>query len=758
MLPLWHKLQELAQHPAAIFLKKLIGDPIQLYAVFLVTTVMYYYHDTMTWFYTIISVLISWLMMRFYDFVARHKWIGPLTYLVYMFAGLEIVGMMTNWGQQDYPISFMVWFLTPQSVVTFSAWYTASIYLLMIGFLTSAVYYFSKIRYRMSMQFLIMLIPLSLYAKEGIHMPAILVIILLASYFLLMIYCRQINNSETVRYIPSFHGSMSIAVYVLAFSIIAAIVPKPEISADREFIDNAMSYSTWSDVLMNAISMFTDTTDNSVSTSNNTRTIFYVSSPEALRLRTQTYSYYQSDDSWTVNRDYDYPDQAYPSGSMTYAPRSGLQAILDAASQNAEFAEKYHLSDFAGITLPEQELRTVSICPLYYPMQIMPSPSRTAYASVQSTSPLTISVTGTLYGNNIRDWNLMQYYSDTYARYSAVQPILQRLSGTDYPALLEEAEEVLHDSAPEQAALLQTIRQECSDAYTYLDTAQKQDMQSEIIRNLAEQITSGLTSDFDKAKAIETYFLDAGFVYDQAFQKPAGSNAEYFLTESKTGVCYEYATAMVMLCRSLGLPARYVQGYNLNQMYAGNFRGRECNYVIKARDAHAFPEVYISGYGWMSFEPTVPSMEMLEDAEAENQNVIRWGYAMLVFALLAGIAYFSMPHIREAFFRKRILRMQAFDSAAAIFRRMRLLEHLPESTTVRELANHSARFYPEPMLFDHLDILLYSHTAVSGSVTAAQLAGFYQDWCEKRTQFLKEQAQLRKQQAKANRKKSKIHA
>ncbi|MBR4318658.1 MAG: hypothetical protein IKP69_01240, partial [Oscillospiraceae bacterium] len=514
---MWNKLQELSQQPFALFLKKLIGDPVQLYAVFLVTTVMYYYHSDMTWMYTIISILLSWVMMRFYDFIARHKWIGPLTYLVYMFAGLEIVGMITNWGKQNYPISFMVWFLTPQSVVTFSGWYTVSIYLLMIGFLTSAVYYFSKTRYRMSMQFLIMLIPLSLYAKEGIHMPAILVIILLASYFLLMVYCRQMNNPDEIRYLPSFHGSVSIAAYVLVFSILAAIFPKPSVNADREFIDNAMSYSTWSDVLMNAISMFTDTTDNSVGTSNNTRTIYYVSSPESLRLRTQTYSYYQADDSWSVIRDYDYPDQSY-SPNMTYRPQDVLQAILDAA-QNSDFAQKYHLEDVKNTVLLEQKLSTVAICPRYYPMQVLPSPTRTVSSSQGGV--MTISKTGTFAGNQ-SDWATVQYYSDTYARYQTVTPILKKLSGETYLSLLEDAQKILETSAPEESALLAQVQQECQEAYQFFNDADAQDFHSETIQNLAEQITAGLTSDFDKARAIESYFLDENFIYDQAYQKPKG--------------------------------------------------------------------------------------------------------------------------------------------------------------------------------------------------------------------------------------------
>ena len=748
---MWNKLQELSGHPAAVFLKKLIGDPVQLYAVFLVTTVMHYYHSGMAWLYTVIAVFVSWVMMRFYDFVASHKWIGSLTYLVYMFAGLEIVGMLTNWGQQSYPISFLVWFLTPQSVVSFSAWYTVSIYLLMLGFLTSTVYYFSKIRYRMSMQFLIMLIPLSLYAKEGIQMPAVLVIILLASYFLLMIYCRQMHNQSEIRYLPSFHGSMSIAVYVMLFSIAAAIVPKPAITADREFIENAMSYSSWSDILMNAISMFTDSTDNTVGSSNNARTVYYAASPETLRLRTQTYSYYLENDSWNVIRDYDYPDRDIPAGMMTYKPQALLQAILDAGSLNADFAETYQLSEFTGTALSEQQLRTLSLYTLY-PMQVLPSPTRTSAPVFPSRGILQISRTDTFRGSNISSWSQMQYYSDTYALSSAVQPVLKKLSGSEYLSLLEDAQEILKDVSPEQAELLAQAQQECAEAYSYLKTVHAQDFQSEIITGLAEQITAGLESDFDKAMAIEDYFLNEGFVYSQSYQKARGENAETFLTQSKTGVCYEYATAMVMLCRSIGLPARYVQGYNMSEMYERDIQGYQTNFVIKVRDAHAFPEVYIAGYGWLSFEPTVPSMEDTSNQEAENRNVMRWGFVLLGFAVIAGVIYVYLPKIRESLFRKRIRRLAPYESAAAIFRHTCQLMGLPSSTTVNELAGQSSVFCSERTLFDQIDIVLYGQAE---NLTSQQLAVLYQDWHDSRAKYLKEQAEKRRQEAKAKRKTSK---
>ncbi|MDE5885628.1 MAG: transglutaminase-like domain-containing protein [Oscillospiraceae bacterium] len=733
-------------------------DPVRAYAVFLVMTVMYYYHADRFYLYAFLAIPISWCMMKFYDFVAKHKWIGPLCYLVYMFAGLELIGMIVNWGQRDYPISFLVWFLTPQSVVSFSGWYTAAIYLLMLGFLTSIVYYFAKTRYRMSMQFLIMLIPLSFYAKEGQHMPAILVIVLLASYFLLMIYCRMLRDTDKQRYIPSSQGKISIVMYVITFSVLASVIPKPTITPDREFIDNAMSYSSWSDILMNAISMFTDTTDNTVSTSNNTRTIYYVNSPESLRLRTQTYSYYNSaEDSWNISESYDRPFQDLQE-PMTDKPQDVLQAILDAAALDQDFAETYDLTEFAGMILPEQDLRELYLY-TRFTTQVLPSPTRTMLlGSEVSKDQVWQSAMNTVSAPNFANGVSLQYYPDTYAKYEAVNPVLKKLSNQNYHDLLLDAIEILENREPEQAELLIRADREYNHAYSYLDFVNVSDSQSEIIQTLAKEITAGLESDFEKAQAIEQYFVQQGFVYDQSYQKANGEDAAYFLTQSRTGVCYEFATAMVLLCRSAGLPARYTQGYHLNELYNFKINQHDTNYLIKVRDAHAFPEVYISGYGWLSFEPTVPSMDLPDSTKAENQAVMQWGFVILVLALLAGVIYFKLPTIQEFFFRKKLLHMTPQTCAVALFQHMRRQLRLSDSTTVQELAARSRFFCPADAtacfdaFFAAIDVLLYDcdcqnqkkELQTQEMMTALQLAGTYLKWQAFREQFLKEQAQQKK--------------
>ena len=75
---------------------------------------------------------------------------------------------------------------------------------------------------------------------------------------------------------------------------------------------------------------------------------------------------------------------------------------------------------------------------------------------------------------------------------------------------------------------------------------------------------------------------------------------EWFLFDGKTGFCNYYATAEVLMLRSLGVPARFAVGYA-----QGEFDSNSKSYTVRQEDSHAWPEVYFIGYGWTAFEPTV---------------------------------------------------------------------------------------------------------------------------------------------------------
>ena len=126
----------------------------------------------------------------------------------------------------------------------------------------------------------------------------------------------------------------------------------------------------------------------------------------------------------------------------------------------------------------------------------------------------------------------------------------------------------------------------------------------------AKQLTTEAMGDVKKAKTIEAYLRNSGdytYVYG-APQKNIMADPIYdFLFNQKQGICQDFASGMVLLCRSIGLPTRYVCGYYSEEK---NENGK---YIVREKNAHAFVEVYISGYGWMLFDPT-PSSSQREEA------------------------------------------------------------------------------------------------------------------------------------------------
>lgn len=96
------------------------------------------------------------------------------------------------------------------------------------------------------------------------------------------------------------------------------------------------------------------------------------------------------------------------------------------------------------------------------------------------------------------------------------------------------------------------------------------------------------------------YKLDAG-------RKPFGSDfANWFLTESRQGSCTHFASATVLLCRTRGIPARYCEGFIIKEEDIRSFEpnGEYVTVSVPDNRAHAWAEIYIDGFGWLSFEAT----------------------------------------------------------------------------------------------------------------------------------------------------------
>mgnify|MGYP001225348712 CR=1 FL=1 len=117
------------------------------------------------------------------------------------------------------------------------------------------------------------------------------------------------------------------------------------------------------------------------------------------------------------------------------------------------------------------------------------------------------------------------------------------------------------------------------------------------IRNLAADVTAGATTPYDKARALQDYF-NTEFKYDLTVQRGHGDDAILAFLRIKRGYCEQFAGTFAVMARAIGLPARVAVGFTQGEQRAD---GR---YYVLGRHAHAWPEVWFDGIGWVPFEPT----------------------------------------------------------------------------------------------------------------------------------------------------------
>ncbi len=203
----------------------------------------------------------------------------------------------------------------------------------------------------------------------------------------------------------------------------------------------------------------------------------------------------------------------------------------------------------------------------------------------------------------------------------------------------------------------------------------------ERVKDLAAEITAAYDNRYDKAKAVERYFGNNGYIYETTDVPVPAANEDYvdqFLFDSMVGYCDNFSTAMVVLLRSVDIPARWVKGFTGGEMVEVDSETGLHVYEVTNANAHSWVEVYFPEYGWIPFEPTQgfsnlaafanapaadssPEEELQEspeqreteeekdDAEEEAEEVFqpvtekkdtsifsefRWGYLLLLAAIV----------------------------------------------------------------------------------------------------------------------------
>lgn len=175
----------------------------------------------------------------------------------------------------------------------------------------------------------------------------------------------------------------------------------------------------------------------------------------------------------------------------------------------------------------------------------------------------------------------------------------QRLSG-DMAGLRE----IVLAAAQTPDAYAETIRENYLALPGSVDTA---------VYTLAGEITQDAQTDFDRASALCAY-LRSAYPYTLLQNMPPDNRdfVSWFLLDERQGNCTSFATAMAVMARMVGLPSRYVEGYAATPDADGVAR-------VTQQNAHAWVEIYFTGFGWLPFDPT-PGIGNSEDGDSSSDD------------------------------------------------------------------------------------------------------------------------------------------
>ena len=131
------------------------------------------------------------------------------------------------------------------------------------------------------------------------------------------------------------------------------------------------------------------------------------------------------------------------------------------------------------------------------------------------------------------------------------------------------------------------------DIYTALP-----DHLEQSVYELAQKITAGISNPYEKAAAIQNWLRNnCRYTLDVSEHPENIDFVTMFLFQTKKGYCTYFASAMTVLCRMAGLPARYVEGYLAEPLSGGEV-------LVTGENAHAWTEVCFKGFGWLTFDAT----------------------------------------------------------------------------------------------------------------------------------------------------------
>lgn len=623
--------------------------PYLLCAV-MISAALYIYTDEFFDIYTAAAAALSAAFFALFEFFRKKKFGGLLYFVV-----LILVGAAPNLIlRRDLFIGFIQWFFSGGQAISQRTEFMAVFIIMFSFFFVSSVFYFTRVVYRSAAVVLVSLIPFALAVKSAADLSwRYSAAIASLNLFMYIYYSRQssLESSKAA-------GGSSFMVYAdfaAAAALLAMIIPKPSETPFYEQFENAVnSFQFGGSGIAVLNGDYTEYSGNSDDLLNgDSRLLYFVRTNDPVYYKVQVFDRYDPDiRAWHSSENGVTGSRLWQDDAKLLSFEKLSGALKSAAEENPELYEKYPSAKaYDGIT--EKETFSVIYTRDFSAIYVL-APIRIKDAVIANLGARYScrSDNGEVFTNLNRlpqgmDYTVRYYSEDIFDR--LIKAGACDISFEEYGDFLWEAY-LAADTDSEYKDAANEFYREHRRAVKYRED--NPTAVSEEIQGLAERLTEGLEYDYQKAEAIAEYFHSGEFTYSLAYQAPEGLDTpEYFIFESKTGICSDFATAYTLLARAAGLTVRYVEGFSTTQ----GQNPQPGIYYIYSENAHAYPEVYIPGIGWKIYEPTVSSglNGSGADDNAETDSMANLLTAIIAAAVFAVFIFFIIffKRIAEGCFR-----------------------------------------------------------------------------------------------------------
>ena len=534
-----------------------------------------------------------------------------------------------------------LWFMEPSRYTQIYYGNTFALILLLGFMLISCLYYFTRVMYRGVFVFLVCLCPFCLFAKTFTEIPVIYPILIMTLFFFIMMNGRSPGSGEAL-YCPRSELVIPSAAFVLAVTVIASFFPKLDSAPFRENFDEFITGVSIGAPGTADFNDFNNTSSNTTSNDDDT-IVFTIYGDNPVYLKRQCFNLYDPENNtWGYYGNYNDGFADWVSYIMFEDP-TDLYSALSAEGGEVKSGKCWIRSESGSLRAlytPEN----IDMLTLYNSERKIYRTELDEYFIGGDRSDRVSSYTLEWYDLAI-DTDFAASFTDEYA---------EKLSEDDDNEASYAADSYI--MAKEQAVKYEShllsdgIMDKCYSSASARNT----------VRELAKELTADCDSDYSRASALVGYFRGGSYIYDKDFTAPNGF-PDTFIMKTKRGACAAYATAMTLMCRELGMTARYCEGFLVQDFDPG----ANCWYVT-AGDAHAFVQVWIDGYGWTNFDPT----SSIEDGGYFDITFLFVGAVAALLVAAGALVIFLRPRIEETLYAKKVRASRGIPQYRLVYRKI----------------------------------------------------------------------------------------